>query len=139
MKNADVKVEYRGEHLGIRVGADRCQAIIRDYGKKTWSTYGSPDSYPKAQKYWTSVNGEYGIVRLAVQALRNEISSDLMEILTGAKSFSSAEGHEAPVRGRATPKASGSEHGETVKATPPDRSPIPIRARVTTTKSSAVV
>jgi len=136
MKNADAKVEYRGEHLGIRVGADRCQAIIRDYGKKTWSTYGSPDSYPREQKYWTSVAGEYGIVRLAVQALRNEISSDLMEILTGAKSFSSAQGHEAPARLRNAPRQSAGDAPEVVKATPPDRSPIPIRARPVPVKAA---
>ena len=70
--------------------------MIRDHGKKTWSTYGSPDTYPREQKYWTTANGEYGIVRLAVQALRNEITTDMLEILTGSKSFGSAQGHESP-------------------------------------------
>jgi hypothetical protein len=114
--NDETRVDYRGEHLGLRVGPDRCQALIRDHGKKTWTAYGSPDTYPREQKYWTSTSGEYGIVRLTVQALRNEISSDLLEILTGTKSFSSAQGHEV-VAVRA--KANGA-----VKAP----GPIPVRA-----------
>ena len=28
--DSDVKVDYRGEHLGLRVGPDRCQAMVRD-------------------------------------------------------------------------------------------------------------
>jgi hypothetical protein len=113
--DSDVRVDYKGEHLGLRIGPDRCQAMIRDHGKKTWSTYGSPDTYPREQKYWTSANGEFGIVRLAVQALRNEITTDMLEILTGAKSFASAQGHETTTR---VPKTNGAAKS----------GPIPIRA-----------
>jgi hypothetical protein len=85
-------VDYRGEHLGIRLGPERCQTIIRDYDKRTWSTYGAPDSYPREQKYWVTAAQGCSIVRMAVQVLRNEMPSDLLEILTGKKKFASAAG-----------------------------------------------
>jgi hypothetical protein len=124
--DSDVRVDYKGEHLGLRIGPDRCQAMIRDHGKKTWTTYGSPDTYPREHKYWTSATGEYGIVRLAVQALRNEISSDMLEILTGAKSFSSAQGHEAVTRVLKTNGAAKT-------------GPIPIRAEPEVEKTAPVI
>src|SRR5579884_1205112 len=92
MKATDKSVDYCGENVGIRVGAERCQAIVRDYDKKTWSTYGAPDSYPREQKYWTSAASGYSIVRMAVQVLRNEVPSDLLDVLTGKAAFAAAKG-----------------------------------------------
>ena len=94
MKGENTTVDYRGENLGIRVGPERCQTIIREHDKKTWVTYGAPDAYPRERKYWTHADKGFGILRLAVQVLRNEISSDLLEVLTGEKAFSSAQGHQ---------------------------------------------
>jgi hypothetical protein len=85
-------LDYRGEYLGVRLTAERCQAIVRDHGKKTWSLYGAPDAYPREQKYWTGATQGCSIVRLAIQALRNEIGGDLLEVLTGRKAFGSADG-----------------------------------------------
>ncbi len=96
MKGENTTVDYRGENLGIRVGPERCQTIIREHDKKTWVTYGAPDSYPKEKKYWTHTDKGFGILRLTVQVLRNEITSDLLEVLTGDKAFSSAQGHQFP-------------------------------------------
>jgi hypothetical protein len=93
MKSETTSVDYRGENLGIRISPERCQAIVRDYDKKTWSIYGAPDSYPKSQKHWIQKDGGFGILRLAVQVLRNEISSDLLEVLTGDKPFLEAKGY----------------------------------------------
>ena len=93
MKSEYTTVEYRGENLGIRISPERCQTIVREHDKKTWSAYGAPDSYPKSQKHWIQKDGGFGILRLAVQILRNEISSDLLEVLTGEKPFTSALGH----------------------------------------------
>lgn len=100
MNATDEKVDYCGEHLGIRVGDERCQAIVRDYEKKTWSTYGAPDSYPREQKYWTSPSGGCSIVRMAVHVVRNEVPSDLLDVLTGRKSFASAMGCRPIARAR---------------------------------------
>jgi hypothetical protein len=98
MKATDEKVDYCGEHLGLRLAAGRCQAIVRDYEKKTWSIYGAPDSYPREQKYWTSASSGFSIVRMAVQVLRNEVPSDLLDVLTGKKNFASAAGCRAVPR-----------------------------------------
>jgi len=94
MKSETTTVDYRGENLGIRISPERCQAIVRDYEKKSWTIYGAPDSYPKSQKHWIQKDGGFGILRLAVQVLRNEIGSDLLEVLTGDKPFNEAKGHQ---------------------------------------------
>jgi hypothetical protein len=94
MKSEIATVDYRGENLGIRLGPERCQTIVRDFDKKSWSIYGAPDSYPKNQKHWIQKDGGFGILRLAVQILRNEISSDLLEVLTGDKPFTEAKGYQ---------------------------------------------
>lgn len=93
MKSEPTTVDYRGENLGIRISPERCQAIVRDYDKKSWTIYGAPDSYPRSQKHWIQKDSGFGILRLAVQVLRNEIGSDLLEVLTGDKPFADAKGH----------------------------------------------
>jgi hypothetical protein len=93
MKSETTSVDYRGENLGIRISPERCQAIVRDYEKKTWAVYGAPDSYPKSQKHWIQKDGGFGILRMAVQVLRNEIASDLLDVLTGSKPFQDAKGY----------------------------------------------
>lgn len=98
MKATDKTVNYYGEHLGVRVAAERCQALVRDYDKSTWSIYGAPESYPREQKYWTSPGGSYSIIRMAVHVLRNEIQSDLLDVLTGRTTFDSAKGCRAVAR-----------------------------------------
>ena len=103
MKGETTTVDYRGENLGIRLGPERCQALVREHDKKTWSLYGAPDSYPKARKHWTVADGRYGILQLTVQVLRNEISSDLLDVLTGEKDFAEAQGHQL----RAVPAKNG--------------------------------
>jgi len=100
MKSEITTVDYRGENLGIRLGPERCQTIVRDHDKKSWTVYGAPDSYPRSQKHWIQNNGGFGILRLAVQILRNEISSDLLEVLTGDKPFTDAKGHLPASSGR---------------------------------------
>ncbi len=100
MKSETTTVDYRGENLGIRISPERCQAIVRDYEKKSWSIYGAPDSYPRSQKHWIQKDGGFGILRLAVQVLRNEIGSDLLEILTGDKPFTEAKGYVPPAASR---------------------------------------
>jgi hypothetical protein len=100
MKSEIATVDYRGENLGIRLGPERCQTIVRDYDKKSWTIYGAPDSYPKSQKHWIQKDGGFGILRLAVQILRNEISSDLLEVLTGDKPFTEAKGYLPAANGR---------------------------------------
>jgi hypothetical protein len=93
MKSEPTTVDYRGENLGIRISPERCQTIVRDFDKKSWTLYGAPDSYPKSQKHWIQKDGGFGILRLTVQILRNEISSDLLDVLTGDKPFSDAKGY----------------------------------------------
>ena len=100
MKSEIATVDYRGENLGIRLGPERCQTIVRDFDKKSWTIYGAPDSYPKSQKHWIQKDGGFGILRLAVQILRNEISSDLLEVLTGDKPFTEAKGYLPASNGR---------------------------------------
>jgi hypothetical protein len=100
MKSETTTVDYRGENLGIRIGPERCQAIVRDYDKKSWSIYGAPDSYPRSQKHWIQKDSGFGILRLAVQVLRNEIGSDLLEVLTGDKTFADAKGYQPTAAAR---------------------------------------
>jgi hypothetical protein len=100
MKSETTTVDYRGENLGIRIGPERCQTIVRDYDKKSWTLYGAPDSYPKSQKHWIQKDGGFGILRMTVQILRNEISSDLLEVLTGDKPFAEAQGYQPVTNGR---------------------------------------
>jgi hypothetical protein len=100
MKSETTTVDYRGENLGIRISPERCQAIVRDYEKKSWTIYGAPDSYPRSQKHWIQKDGGFGILRLAVQVLRNEIGSDLLEVLTGDKPFAEAKGHQPAAAAR---------------------------------------
>lgn len=132
MKATDKTVDYCGEHLGVRVGAERCQALVRDYEKKTWSIYGAPDSYPREQKYWTSPGGSYSIVRMAVHVLRNEVQSDLLDVLTGRTNFDSAKGCRTDAgvdRASAKTKAAGVV---AVKASAAQvRTGVPVRPGVT--------
>ena len=134
MKATNEKVDYCGEHLGLRLGADRCQAIVRDYNKKTWSIYGAPDSYPREQKYWTSPSSGFSIVRMAVHVLRNEVPSDLLDVLTGKTTFASAKGCRpgAPTD-KATAKRTAAKVVDVETPAARVRTRIPIQAGVNVT------
>ena len=138
MKATDKTVDYYGEHLGVRVAAERCQALVRDYDKNTWSIYGAPDSYPQEQKYWTSANGSYSIVRMAVHVLRNEMQSDLLDVLTGRTGFDAAKGCRAVAQvDRALAKRKGAATVEVKASAAKVGTPVPARPKVMAARRAA--